>query len=141
MTKSAWPSKTCTTAAAPSLPLAKADASGLEQVLSNLLLNALDAVAAGSGEIVMEADKAPDADAVRIRVSDNGPGIAPEDLSRIFDPFFTTKEAGRGSGLGLAVVYGLLRDMGGRVEVENAGGAVFTVTLPACPAATPKDTP
>ena len=92
----------------------------------------LDAVAAGTGEIVMEADKAPDEDAVRIRVSDNGPGIAPEDLSRIFDPFFTTKEAGRGSGLGLAVVYGLLRDMGGRVEVENAGGAVFTVTLPAC---------
>ncbi|WP_029457725.1 c-type heme family protein [Solidesulfovibrio alcoholivorans] len=120
------------TRTAPSLPLAKADASGLEQVLSNLLLNALDAVAAGNGEIVMKADKAPDEDAVRIRVSDNGPGIAPEDLSRIFDPFFTTKEAGRGSGLGLAVVYGLLRDMGGRIEVENAGGAVFTVTLPAC---------
>ncbi len=120
------------TRAAPSLPLAKADASGLEQVLSNLLLNALDAVMPGSGEIVMEAVASPEPDAVRIRVADNGPGIAPEDITRIFDPFFTTKEAGRGSGLGLAVVYGLLRDMGGRVEVENAGGAVFTVTLPAC---------
>ncbi|WP_300156860.1 DUF3365 domain-containing protein [Solidesulfovibrio sp.] len=120
------------TRAAPSLPLAKADASGLEQVLSNLLLNALDAVSPGTGEIVMEAVASPEPEAVRIRVADNGPGIAPEDITRIFDPFFTTKEAGRGSGLGLAVVYGLLRDMGGRVEVENAGGAVFTVTLPAC---------
>jgi signal transduction histidine kinase len=120
------------TRAAADLPLAKADASGLEQVLSNLLLNALDAVAPGSGEIVMEADQGETPEAVRIRVSDNGPGIAPEDLPRIFDPFFTTKEAGRGSGLGLAVVFGLLRDMGGSVAVENVGGAVFTVTLPAC---------
>ncbi len=120
------------TRAAANLPLAKADASGLEQVLSNLLLNALDAVAPGQGEIVMETEPGSDPDTVRIRVADNGPGIAPQDQPRIFEPFFTTKEAGRGSGLGLAVVFGLLRDMGGRVEVENAGGAVFTVTLPAC---------
>ena len=67
-----------------------------------------------------------------LRVADNGPGVAPEDMPRIFDPFFTTKEVGRGSGLGLAVVYGLLRDMDGRIDVENRDGAVFTVTLPAC---------
>lgn len=114
------------------LPLAKADASALEQVLSNLLLNALDAVSPGTGEIVMEAATGPEPDTVRLRVSDNGPGIAPQDAPRIFEPFFTTKEAGRGSGLGLAVVFGLLRDMGGSIEVENAGGAVFTVILPAC---------
>ncbi|MHC1711663.1 MAG: DUF3365 domain-containing protein [Solidesulfovibrio sp.] len=114
------------------LPLAKADASALEQVLSNLLLNALDAVASTEGEIVIQAASGADGDSVILRVSDNGPGIAPDDLPRIFDPFFTTKEAGRGSGLGLAVAYGLLRDMGGRIEVENAAGAVFTVTLPAC---------
>jgi signal transduction histidine kinase len=121
------------TRAPAGLPLANADASALEQVLSNLLLNALDAVAPDQGEIVLEAGAGPDARTVYLRVADNGPGIAPEDTPRIFDPFFTTKEAGRGSGLGLAVVYGLLRDMNGRIEVENSGGAVFTVTLPACP--------
>jgi signal transduction histidine kinase/PAS domain-containing protein len=114
------------------LPLAKADASALEQVLSNLLLNALDAVVPNDGEIVIEAGVGANGETVILRVSDNGPGIAPDDLPRIFDPFFTTKEAGRGSGLGLAVAYGLLRDMSGRIEVENAAGAVFTVTLPAC---------
>ncbi|EFL52254.1 histidine kinase [Solidesulfovibrio fructosivorans JJ]] len=114
------------------LPVARADASALEQVLSNLLLNALDAVSPETGEVRIAARPGPDDDSVSILVSDNGPGIPPQDLTRIFDPFFTTKEAGRGSGLGLAVVFGLLRDMGGRVEVENADGAVFTVILPAC---------
>ena len=124
-----------------SLPLAKADASALEQVLSNLLLNALDAVEPDTGEIILEAGAGPDETTLYLKVSDNGPGIAPEDAPRIFDPFFTTKEAGRGSGLGLAVVYGLLRDMGGRIEVENAAGAVFTVTLPACSRQCLEETP
>ena len=116
------------------LPLAKADPSALEQVLSNLLLNALDAIEPGRGEIVIEAAAGPDGASAVLRVMDNGPGIPAEDISRIFDPFFTTKEAGRGSGLGLAVCYGLLRDMGGSIEAENnqPSGAVFTVTLPAC---------
>jgi C4-dicarboxylate-specific signal transduction histidine kinase len=70
---------------------------------------------------------------VVLTVADNGPGIASEHKSRIFDPFFTTKEVGRGTGLGLAVVYGLVRDMGGRVEVVNREGAVFFVRLPAIP--------
>ncbi len=120
------------TRAPAGLPLAKADASALEQVLSNLLLNALDAVTPGEGEIVIEAAAGPDGETLLLRISDNGPGIAAENMPRIFEPFFTTKEAGRGSGLGLAVAYGLLRDMGGRIDVENAGGATFTVTLPAC---------
>jgi nitrogen-specific signal transduction histidine kinase len=129
------------TRAEQGLPQAKADASALEQVLSNLLLNALDAVEPGEGEIVLETGTGPDGETVLLTVSDNGPGIAPEDLPRIFDPFFTTKEAGRGSGLGLAVAYGLLRDMGGRIEVENAGGAVFTVVLPACGRISQEGTP
>jgi signal transduction histidine kinase len=128
------------TTAADNLPLARADASALEQVLSNLLLNALDAVSPGSGEVRIAATPGRDDGSVRITVADNGPGIPQEDLSRIFDPFFTTKEAGRGSGLGLAVVFGLLRDMDGRVEVENAGGAVFTVILPACGPACQEET-
>jgi signal transduction histidine kinase len=116
------------------LPLAKADASALEQVVSNLVLNALDAVAPGRGAITLSAGAGEDDETVWLCVSDNGPGIAAENLSRLFEPFFTTKEAGHGSGLGLAVVYGLVHEMGGRVEVENNGGAVFIVTLPACPA-------
>ena len=111
------------------LPPARADASALEQVVSNLVLNALDAVSPGTGAITLTAGA--DDDAVWLRVADNGPGIAPEDLPHIFEPFFTTKEAGHGSGLGLAVGYGLVHEMDGRVDVDNAGGAVFTVTLPA----------
>lgn len=121
------------TRAPAGLPLANADASALEQVLSNLLLNALDAVEPGRGRVVLEAGPGPDPKTVCLRVADNGPGIAADDMARIFDPFFTTKEAGRGSGLGLAVAFGLVRDMNGRIEVENDHGAVFTVTLPSCP--------
>ena len=114
------------------LPLAKADATALEQVLSNLLLNALDAVAPDTGRIALAAKPSPDRQHVALIVADNGPGIPPADLPHIFDPFFTTKDAGRGSGLGLAVAYGLMRDMNGTIEVANDGGAVFTLTLPAC---------
>ena len=68
-----------------------------------------------------------------LTVADNGPGVAPEHLDRVFDPFFTTKDVGKGTGLGLAVVYSLVRDLDGAVEVENDevnGGAVFRVRLP-----------
>ena len=99
------------------LPQARADASALEQVVSNLVLNALDAVAVGAGVISLTAGSSPDGAGVWLRVADNGPGILPEHMSRLFEPFFTTKEAGHGSGLGLAVVYGLVREMGGRVDV------------------------
>jgi signal transduction histidine kinase len=65
-------------------------------------------------------------------VADNGTGILPEHLNRVFDPFFSTKEAGKGTGLGLAVIYSLIRDLGGDIEVENrpGGGALFRVFLP-----------
>ena len=114
------------------IPLAKADAGALEQVLSNLLLNALDAVEPGQGRITLAAAASEDGGQVSLIVADNGPGIPAVDLSHIFDPFFTTKEAGRGTGLGLAVAFGLMRDMGGTIEARNDGGAVFTLTLPAC---------
>ncbi|MHC1789874.1 c-type heme family protein [Solidesulfovibrio sp.] len=123
------------------LPLAKADASALEQVLSNLLLNALDAVAPGTGRITLSAAASGDRQQVVLAVADNGPGIPANDLPHIFDPFFTTKDAGRGSGLGLAVAYGLMRDMGGTIEVANADGAVFTLTLPACVGPCQEETP
>ena len=114
------------------LTMARADGAALEQVVSNLVLNALDAVRPGEGVIELAAGTGSDGETVWLCVADNGPGIPDTDLPHIFEPFFTTKEAGHGSGLGLAVVYGLVRDMGGDVTVENDGGAVFTVTLPAC---------
>ena len=62
-------------------------------------------------------------------VRDNGPGIPAEYVNRLFDPFFTTKSVGQGTGLGLSVVYGLVRDLGGHIEVASDRGAVFTVHL------------
>ncbi|OLN25765.1 sensor histidine kinase [Desulfovibrio sp. DV] len=123
------------------LPLAKADATALEQVLSNLLLNALDAVAPDTGRITLAAAASADGEHLSLTVSDNGPGIPPADRPHIFDPFFTTKDAGRGSGLGLAVAYGLMRDMGGAIDVATDGGAIFTLTLPACVGPCQEETP
>ena len=103
----------------------------LEQVLSNLVINALDAVAERSGEIMVRVNSVQDG--VSIVVEDNGPGVAAEDAPHVFDPFYTTKPVGTGTGLGLAVVYGLVRDVGGEVEVQRSdmGGARFSVVLPA----------
>jgi len=109
------------------LPLVDADATALEQIVSNLLINALDAVSPG-GTISVSASA--EEGMAKLRVGDDGPGIAQENLGRIFDPFFTTKEVGKGTGLGLAVVFGLVNDMGGSVEAVNDSGAVFIVRLP-----------
>ena len=112
--------------------------SQVEQVLSNLLLNAIQAMPAG-GTIRVRTGVAMrrDADAVArefgsVTVEDEGVGIAPRDLGRIFDPFFTTKGVGEGTGLGLSVSYGIVRDHGGAIEVasELGKGTRFTVLLP-----------
>lgn len=103
----------------------------LEQVVSNLVINALDAVAEDSGEIMVRVESVQDG--VAIVVDDNGPGVAAQEVPHIFDPFYTTKAVGAGTGLGLAVVYGLVRDVGGEVGVQRSkmGGACFRVVLPA----------
>ncbi|MCK9238930.1 DUF3365 domain-containing protein [Desulfocurvus sp.] len=122
----------------PDLPLVATSAEALEQIMGNLLLNALDAVSqdpAAPGRITVSASHDPEAGTVTITTADNGPGIAPEHLRRIFDPFFTTKEVGKGTGLGLAVTYGLVQQAGGTIEAANGGGAVFTLTLPVAPPA------
>jgi len=123
---------------APDLPRVRANSSALEQIVSNLMLNAMDALEEPSqagreipGLIRVSARPGPDGSEVLLTVRDNGPGIPQECAGRIFDPFFTTKSVGKGTGLGLSVVYGLVRDLGGHITVESDGGAVFTVGLPA----------
>ncbi|GLI34427.1 sensor histidine kinase [Desulforhabdus amnigena] len=102
----------------------------LQQIFMNLLLNAIQAMPNGGKITVSAVDDLPDF--VRIDVQDEGEGIEPETLEHIFEPFFTTKEVGRGTGLGLAVAYSIVKRHGGRIEVksEPGRGTVFSVFLP-----------
>lgn len=107
------------------------DAIRLEQVLINLLNNALDAMQ-DSAARQLRIDCRRDAGAWRLSVADSGGGISGEHLDQVFEPFFTTKPVGQGLGLGLAVSYGIVRDLGGSLDVHNdAQGAVFEIRLPA----------
>ncbi len=140
-----------------SSPFVLANAGELEQVLVNVLFNARDALEAvngatvrlslaelaGGDEEVVErcrrANAAPmDASVgvARLRVADNGTGMPPDVLRRIFDPFFTTKEVGRGTGLGLATAYAIVRDHGGFIGCDSTAGlgTTFDIYLPTLPA-------
>ena len=108
---------------------AAGDAQQLEQVLLNLLSNAVDAMPRGGRvRIVLGREEGR----VRLEISDEGTGIAPEILGRIFDPFFSTKEIGKGTGLGLAISYGIVKDHGGDILVRSqpGQGTTFTILLP-----------
>jgi C4-dicarboxylate-specific signal transduction histidine kinase len=102
----------------------------LTQVVLNLVLNAVDALAGAKGAEI-EISAAPDGDGCLLAITDNGPGIAPEMLDRLFEPFATTKPPGKGTGLGLAVSHTLVEAMGGRMTATNhgGGGARFEVRL------------
>ncbi|NIR52421.1 hypothetical protein GWO43_05565 [candidate division KSB1 bacterium] len=117
-----------------SLPEVKVDRNQMQQVLMNLLNNAVDAVN-DEGEIRISfetMDGETDQAGVRMVVSDTGPGIPPQNLSRIFDPFFTTKPADKGTGLGLAISQAIVKRHGGSITAENHrdGGASFIVFIP-----------
>jgi len=112
------------------LPLVHANEQSVEQILANLLKNGLDAVESETGAINVSAFFDAEEDMAVFRVADNGPGIPEGDMKSLFDPFFSTKEVGKGTGLGLAVVYGLVKEMGGSIKVENGDGATFVVHLP-----------
>ncbi len=119
---------------APNLPAIRGDAGMIEQIILNLAVNARDAMPRGGRlritstvESIGEerAQQRPDAvpgTCVCLDVRDNGAGIPPENLPRIFDPFFTTKEVGKGTGLGLATVYGIVKQHHGWIEVESEPG-------------------
>jgi two-component system NtrC family sensor kinase len=115
------------------LPFVECDASQMQQVILNLVLNGAQAMQPlGGGKLTIGTRLLADGDNVELWVSDTGQGIAPENLSKIFDPFFTTKADGKGVGLGLAVLYGIVKAHDGEVEVTSRinQGTTFTVTLP-----------
>ena len=114
------------------LALTMLDFNQMQQVFVNLLTNGEQAmVAAGKTGSLRIATRAVNG-RIEAKVSDEGPGIPAEVLSRIFEPFFTTKEVGRGTGLGLSICYGIVQDHGGSIRAENLpeGGACFTIELP-----------
>ncbi|MBM3791550.1 MAG: hypothetical protein FJW35_14545 [Acidobacteria bacterium] len=108
------------------LPRIYVDPVEFEQVLVNLINNAMDAIPDG-GEIRIRARQ--DEDQVHLEVRDNGTGIAADDLARIFEPFFTTKPVGKGTGLGLAVCYGVIHSWGGRIRAESELGKGTTMHI------------
>ena len=115
---------------APDLQFVSGDPGQLQQAVIALATNALDAMG-DSGELTIVGRN--EEDKVVVEVSDTGVGILPENLAKIFEPFFTTKEIGRGTGLGLAVCYGILTEHGGTLDVQSTVGAgtTFTITLSA----------
>ena len=129
-------------AADPGLVLA--DPTQIHQIVMNLVTNAYHAVEADGGEIMVRLEPYPRGEEdpveeglppgryVRLSVADTGPGISPEIREKVFEPYFTTKEQGKGTGLGLAVVYGIVRNHGGEIRISGGleRGAEFAVYLP-----------
>ena len=119
----------------PGLSHVEVDTGELELAIVNLCVNARDAMPFG-GTITIAGDNSPESgadgartDGVRLRISDTGVGIPPQVIGRVFDPFFTTKDVGKGSGLGLAQVYGFAQQSGGRVSIASKVGVGTVVTL------------
>lgn len=134
------------------LPLILGDVNQMEQVIMNFIVNARDAMPNAAGCIIIKTQSktvgkgtpgvppyVPPGEYVQISISDTGTGIPEKNISKIFEPFFTTKEKGKGTGLGLSMVYGAISDHEGYLSVQSTlgVGSVFTVFLPAAPAAAP----
>jgi len=118
---------------APDLPKVMGNGAQLQQVFINIILNAeqamVEAHRRGKLTIVTECV----GDMIRASITDDGPGISPENMRKLFMPFFTTKEVGKGTGLGLAICHGIVTEHGGRIYAESklGSGATFVVELPA----------
>lgn len=137
------------------VPLVRADRGQIEQVIVNLVINARDAMPSGGQLAVRTACVTFTEDACRadrrlrpgcfvsLSVADTGSGIPPEVIEHIFEPFYTTKATGRGTGLGLATVYGIVQQSGGFITVDSLvdAGSTFTVYLPAVEAQAVADPP
>jgi signal transduction histidine kinase len=110
------------------LPAAMADINQLELAILNLSINARDAMGE-SGEVTISTRHEADAKRVLISVADTGSGMSPEVLARAFDPFFTTKPPGKGTGLGLSQVHGIVRQLGGEIQIDSAVGKGTTIQI------------
>jgi signal transduction histidine kinase len=121
--------------------VAQVDAAQIQQVFANILVNAVQAVPdRGTVDVTVARERTtpppdhggPRSDYVCARVRDDGHGIAPDHLPHVFEPFFTTKDVGQGTGLGLSVAYGIVREHGGWIAArsEPGRGAEFSVYLP-----------
>ena len=115
---------------APALPLVAASPSELQQVLLNLVNNALDAIDSGGGTVTISTRRA--IGRAVIEVADSGMGIPEANLARIFDPFFTTKPVGKGTGLGLSICYGIIKKLGGEIDVRSVidMGTTLSIRIP-----------
>ena len=113
------------------LPPVQADIQQLNHLFMNIVLNAAQAMS-GHGRLKIETYKIAGRDRLGVEISDSGPGIPKDVIAHIFDPFYTTKEEGEGTGLGLSLAYGIVKNHGGSITARNhpAGGAVFTTELP-----------
>ncbi|MBW1895170.1 MAG: PAS domain S-box protein [Deltaproteobacteria bacterium] len=117
----------------PDLPAIPLDTDKLEQVLFNIISNSIDAMAGQETKILsIKTKPGTSKEHIRIDISDTGKGFSDEDLNKVFDPFYTTKDPGDGTGLGLYVSYGIIKDVGGKIWAENNqwGGAAFFIELP-----------
>jgi two-component system, cell cycle sensor histidine kinase and response regulator CckA len=110
-----------------------ADAGQIEQVLMNLAVNARDAMPQG-GRLGIETTSIPATRQIRLSVRDTGVGMSPAVMERIFEPYFTTKAEGKGTGLGLATVYAIVKQTNGAIEVQSepGRGTTFTLLFPQC---------
>jgi two-component system NtrC family sensor kinase len=115
------------------LPTVHCDGSQMQQVVINLIMNGAEASQGKpNGQVIVKTEKNPAGDQLLFTVTDNGDGIPEEHLSKIFSPFFTTKGEGKGVGLGLAVVFGIIEAHKGDIDVKSIPkeGTTFIVTLP-----------
>ena len=112
------------------IPSVLTDANQLQQVILNIINNAVDAVGRKPSTVTITTSL--EGKHVRVGIADTGQGMTPRQLEQIFIPFFTTKEVGKGTGLGLSVSYGIMKSLGGGIEVESepGKGSVFTLVLP-----------
>jgi two-component system NtrC family sensor kinase len=114
---------------AEQLPIIAGDQAQLQQVILNLVNNAIDAIGKdGTVSVKSSADKSE----IRITITDTGPGIPESMQKKVFDPFYTTKSTGKGTGLGLWISYSIIEKMGGKLALQSkeGQGASFTITLP-----------
>lgn len=120
------------------MPIVKVNKEELKQTFVNLTSNALDALADDDkpNQIIFSTKYVKEKQNIEIKISDSGTGILPENINKIFEPFYTTKNKGKGCGLGLFVVYSIIRKHKGKIEVKSKvkEGTTFLITLPENPA-------